>query len=351
MDIGKALKDSWELFAKDALALIVGALIVVLLGSLSLGIVIVPLVAGLYLMIMRRVREGRPAEIGDVFACFDRFGAYFVAFLVFLAIGVAYVVVVGAPIALAVVAGMHHETGLLVMGVLLTLLVLAGTSVVLVYIGTVWVYAIPLMIERRIGIIDAMRESRALVMSTSFWITLALYLIVSVIAGAISGVASTALGAVTFGIGSSLGYVVTVVIMPWQTAAFLAMYFQATGEGALLPSARPFATDWHGGGRVTPQMTYPGGQPGPWQGRPPEGMPPNVPPQYGPPPYGPPQYGPLPYGPSQYVPPPYGPPPWGPAQYGPPPWGQPPTAPPDVAPPAPGLTAPPTPPDAPEQED
>ena len=58
MDIGKALKDSWELFAKDALALIVGALIVVLLGSLSLGIVIVPLVAGLYLMIMRRVREG-----------------------------------------------------------------------------------------------------------------------------------------------------------------------------------------------------------------------------------------------------------------------------------------------------
>ena len=63
MDIGRVLKDSWAIFVKDWGALIVAALIMVLLGVVTLGILFVPLSAGLYLMILRRVREGRKAEV------------------------------------------------------------------------------------------------------------------------------------------------------------------------------------------------------------------------------------------------------------------------------------------------
>ena len=86
MDIGRVLKDSWTIFARDWGALVVAALITFVLGVLTLGILSVPLTAGLYLMILRRVREGRQAQVGDVFGCFDRLGAYVVAYLLFLAL-------------------------------------------------------------------------------------------------------------------------------------------------------------------------------------------------------------------------------------------------------------------------
>jgi hypothetical protein len=284
MDIGKALRDSWELFAKDALALIVASLIALLLGTLSLGIVLVPLVAGLYLMIMRRVREGRPAEIGDVFACFDRFGDYFVAFLVFLGIGFAFAAVLAAPVVLAIVAGVNHVTGLLVLGILVSLVVLACEIALGLYLGTIWVYVLPLMIDRRIGVIDGMRESRRLVSQRGFWITLALYLIIGLIAGGINSVAGSVVGAVTFGFGGFLSWVISVIVLPWEIAAFLAMYFQASGEGAWLPSGRPPGTDWQGGGTATPKPVWPGAQPGQWAPGPPPAQdwqqpgPPAVPP-------------------------------------------------------------------------
>ena len=328
MDIGKALKDSWELFAKDALALIVASLITVLLGTLSLGIVLVPLVAGLYLMVMRRVREGRPAEIGDVFACFDRFGAYFVAFLMFLAIGFAFAVVLAAPVVLAIVAGVDHVTGLLVLGILMSLVVLACEIALGLYLGTIWLYVLPLMIDRRVGVIDGMRESRRLVSEKGFWITLALYLIIGLIAGGINSVAGSAVGAVTFGFGGFLSWLISVVVLPWQIAAFLAMYFQATGEGAWLPSARPPGTDWQGGGRITPKPAWPGAQPGP--------LAPGSPPAQDWQQPGPPQ------APAWAPPPPPGPPPPPPAGWTPPPAPPaPPSEPPQTAPPEPPQTAPP----------
>ena len=44
-------------------------------------------------MIRRRVREGRPAEVGDVFGCFDRLGASIVAYLLFLAFALVVLVI------------------------------------------------------------------------------------------------------------------------------------------------------------------------------------------------------------------------------------------------------------------
>lgn len=324
MDIGRVLKDSWAIFVKDWGALIVAALIMVLLGVVTLGILFVPLSAGLYLMILRRVREGRKAEVGDVFGCFDRLGAYLVAYVLFLGIGLVFAVIVGLPLVLLVI----HNTGARAFGGFLFALALVAAIVVGVYLETIWVYWTILMVDRRRAVIEALKESRTIVMRSGFWMTFLVIIIVS----AIVGMANGALSMFTLGIGGFLAF----LFMPWQFAAFTAMYFQAEGESGLLPSA--FAgpsSAWQGGGVA---FAGPGG---PYQ-------PPGYAPQqdYGPPPgYAPPaQYG----SPTPQTPPwPTTPPPW-PTTL--PPWAQTPVGDeaasptvPEAAPPAPPEAQPPAP--------
>jgi hypothetical protein len=346
MDIGRILKDSWTIFVRDWGALVIASLITLVLGSLTLGILYVPLLAGLYLMILRRVREGRPAQVGDVFGCFDRLGAYVVAYLLFLALGLAVAAVVLPPFLLLVVG----HSGARALGWILFLLAGCAVAAVGAYLATVWVYWTVLMVDRRRSVLEALKESRAIVTRSGFWMTLLVIFVV----GAIVGVVVNGISAVTFGIGGILSF----VALPWQFAAYTAMYFQVTGEGGLLPSA--FAgpsAGWQGG------PTAYGGPGGPY---PPAGYPPaspyGPPPGYAPPPPGyappPPGYAPLPpgYAPPAGPPTSYGPPagsptpqaqPWLNAPTTAPPWvqtpawGQTPTqAPPPSIPPQSGPTAP-----------
>ena len=326
MDIGRVLKDSWAIFVKDWGALIVAALITTVLGVITLGILAVPLSAGLYLMILRRVREGRKAEVGDVFGCFDRFGAFLLAYLLFLGIALVFAVIVGLPLVLLVI----DNTGARAFGFFLFALALFAAVVVGVYLQTVWVYWTILMVDRRRAVVEALTESRTIVTRSGFWMTL----LVIIIVGAIVGLANGVLGSVTLGIGGVLAF----LLLPWQFAAYTAMYFQAEGESGLLPSAFPGPSSaWQGGAVVAPGAAYP-----------PAGYPP---PPYGPPGYGPPPpgYGPPPpgYGPPPgYAPPaPYGlptpqGPPWVTVPTTPPPWAPAPAADQPASPPAPDAGPP-----------
>jgi hypothetical protein len=328
MDVGRVLKDSWAIVVKDWGALIVAALIVLVLGAVTLGILAVPLSAGLYLMILRRIREGRKAEIGDVFGCFDRLGAFVVAYLVFLGIGLVFALVVGLPLMLLVI----HDSGARAFGGLLFAVALIAAIVVGVYLETVWVYWTILMVDRRRAVIEALKDSRAIVTRSGFWMTLLVIVIVALIANVVSG----AVSAVTFGIGG----VLTFLVLPWQFAAYTAMYFQAVGESALLPSAFPGpASAWQGGGAVAFGVAG-----GPYQ---PAGY--SSAPSYAPPGYGPSAgYGPPGPPPGSTPPAPYGQlypqaPPWASVPSTPPPWAQTPgTSPPapQAQPPAPQAQPP-----------
>src|SRR5271169_4422609 len=154
MDVGRVLKDSWVIFAKDWAALIVGALITFVLGAVTLGILAVPLSAGLYLMLLRRVREGRKAEVGDVFGCFDRLGAYLLAYLLLLAFGLVVAAIVLPPF-LLLVLGHSGARGL---GFVLLGLALLGVAFVGTYLLTIWVYWTILMVDRRRSVIEALKE-------------------------------------------------------------------------------------------------------------------------------------------------------------------------------------------------
>jgi hypothetical protein len=153
LDVGLAFKKGWDAFTSDIVPFLVGSLIAGLLTIITLGILGGPLVAGLYTMAVRRIRDGRRAEIGDVFSCFDRFWSYLWAAIVLVVlIGLASLTIVG--------------------GVLL---------------ATIWIYVFPFMVDRRMGLTDAMSASYHRVMDNGFWEHLALIVLFAAISAVTNG--------------------------------------------------------------------------------------------------------------------------------------------------------------------
>jgi hypothetical protein len=143
IDIGDALKGGWRLFVKDIVPLLLGTLIATALSIVTLGVLAGPLYAGLYAMVVGRVRDGKQPETGDVFSCMDRFWSFFGAAIVLvLAIGMASITIIG--------------------GVLL---------------ATIWIYVFPLMVDRRMGFWDALGVSYHMVVDGGFWEHLVLIVI------------------------------------------------------------------------------------------------------------------------------------------------------------------------------
>ena len=184
LDIGLALKQAGRLFLKDIGPLIIGAIIAGLLSIVTLGILAGPLVAGLYGMVIGRVRDGRQPRVGDVFDGFDRFWAYFFAALVLvLLIGLASITIVG--------------------GFLL---------------ATIWLYVFPLMVDRRLGLGAAMKASKDMVMRVGIWEHLALVIVLFVIVSVANGA-------------------LAILAAPFVVVAVSAAYFLADEKQATLENA------------------------------------------------------------------------------------------------------------------
>jgi hypothetical protein len=181
LDLGRALVRAWHFFVKDIGPLIIAGLIAGVLSVISLGILAGPLAAGLYGMVAARISEGRQPEVGDVFGGMDRFWSYFGAALVLaIVVGIAWITIIG--------------------GVLLT---------------TIWLYVFPLMVERRIGLWEAMGESKDLVVRSGFWEHLALVVILAVIASVANGL-------------------LALLSVPFTVVVVAVAYYMATGRGALI---------------------------------------------------------------------------------------------------------------------
>ena len=197
LDVGKAFKGGWNAFTADIVPLLVGTLIAGLLSIITLGILAGPLTAGLYNMVVGRVRDGRPAQIGDVFSCMNRFWGFLWAAIV--------LVVLIALASLTIVGG--------------------------VLLATIWIYVFPFMVDRKMGLTEAMSASYHQVVDNGFWEHLAL-LVVFV---AISAVANGWVGILT---------------TPFTIAVIVGAYFVAGGRGDLIehpvkpaaPAAPAYAT-------------------------------------------------------------------------------------------------------------
>jgi hypothetical protein len=180
VDIGDALRGGWRLFTREIVPLLLGTLIATGLSIVTLGILAGPLFAGLYAMVIGRVRDGRPAEVGDVFSCMDRFWSFFggavVLFLIFL--------------------------------------VTSWTIVVPIVLWTIWLYVWPLMVDRKMGFWDALGESYHMVVDNGFWEHLVLVVI--------------------FALLGSIGGWAFVLTTPFTIAATVAAYALTQGHGAAI---------------------------------------------------------------------------------------------------------------------
>jgi len=187
VDINKIFKYSWELFVKDIVPLIVGGLIASILGVVTLGILAGPLYGGLVKMIIRRVREKRPAEIGDVFSAMDQFGTLFITSLVL--------------------------TILIILG--LFLCIIPG-----ILLATIWLYVFIFIVDKKMGMGEAMSASKDLVSRVG----LGMHLVMILVFGVISGLLS-------------LTYIGGIVVYPFILVVVSVMYFLFNGEEALLAGA------------------------------------------------------------------------------------------------------------------
>ena len=213
LDVGLAFKNGWNAFTADIVPLLVGTLIAGILSVITLGILAGPLTAGLYSMVVGRVRDGRHAEIGDVFSCMNRFWGFLWAAIV--------LVVLIALASLTIVGG--------------------------VLLATVWIYVFPFMVDRKMGLTAAMSASYHQVVDNGFWEHLALIV-------------------VFFAIGAVANGWVGILTTPFTIAVITGAYFITRGHQGLIeqppaPPALPAAT-----AEVT-QATVAGARRPPWPPR------------------------------------------------------------------------------------
>jgi hypothetical protein len=230
MDIGKCFSHAWGLFRLDwgplAVTALVAAVVVGVVraivglaldgwagvGGLSFGLpgsgfgaaLAFTLVVGVvtvlayswmyavtFHMVLRRVREDRPAEYADL-QSFDQIGAFAVA---------------------AVVLGV-------IIGIGFLLFVVPG----LIFV-TLWVFALPLIGDRRIGVGEAMAESRDMARRLGYMTTFVTWLVGAIVVGVIVGL---------LGVIPVVGFIIGLVAAPFVVAYVVSMYFQARGQGAVI---------------------------------------------------------------------------------------------------------------------
>jgi membrane-anchored glycerophosphoryl diester phosphodiesterase (GDPDase) len=192
MDFQGYLENSWEMLKKRPLFFILGGLMTQLLTMFSLSLLAGPLM-GAYLMTMiLYLRHGRLPEFNDLFAGLPRTRELFSFFFLIL---------------------------LIVIG--LMFMVLPG-----IVFATWWIYTLPLMVDRRMRLGEAMRESLGKVTEKGFFIHLIFLLMITLVPILIINVLAAML---------PLLIVLKVLLPPIQTACIAGLYLEQF-EG-LAPSA------------------------------------------------------------------------------------------------------------------
>jgi hypothetical protein len=302
MDIGKLFSQAWGLYVKDIGPLIVGSLIagivpavaatIVLFGTLgitfaassigaggevtglspagwtllALGMALVvivallltaPLYAGLVAGVVRRIREGRQMGYGDAFVGFSYFGPVVGATVLITLIVLA---IVAVPVILGVAAAVLEFA---LLGIVAGLAALAA-AVAVVYLSTRWVYVVLVIVDQNEGATGSLGRSGAMVMKTGWWMTFFAVLLVTIVVSVVSGVLSTI---------PVVGSIASLLLIPFNLAYVVAMYFQSGEERGLVDAAlrpasasapqQPAETNWQSAPGPVAPPAYPPAAPAP----------------------------------------------------------------------------------------
>lgn len=185
MDIKKHIVIAWDLTLKFIVPLILMTLVMLIVAAITLGILAPVTFAGYMQSILLMIREGREPKIQDLFSEMK----LFLPLLIF-----------GIVITLAIFIGFMF---FFVPGLIITVAVAFSC-----------LYVIPLMTDKRMGLIDAIKESYAMAVKNG----ISDHIVVAILFYGISGVVSW----------SILGFLFT---QPLATTFLMSVYDERTGQG------------------------------------------------------------------------------------------------------------------------
>jgi hypothetical protein len=173
MDIGKAFVDSWNIYVKNFIILILALLVAGVLGIITLGILAIPLFVGFQMMFVN-AKRGKAIAFNDVFAPIGNFfklvgAVLWMAILILLAL---------LPGIICLMMNWNTIGGIL----------LAAGILFDIYLGVNWMFALLLIQDKGLSISSALKASKELVGKNNWWMHLLLVFLVGLV-GQIGGVA------------------------------------------------------------------------------------------------------------------------------------------------------------------
>lgn len=135
--VGRSWRKAWELVKAEPVSVPLAGLIAAVLGGLTFGILTGALSWGVLAMCFQRMRTSEPIQVQDVFSQFKRFGT---------SLGIAFL------------GGLAVTVGLI-------LLVIPG-----LYLAVILMYALPLGLDQKLGVMESFKASQSAVNKSGFWL-------------------------------------------------------------------------------------------------------------------------------------------------------------------------------------
>lgn len=212
LDIGAVLQEAWRR-VPGSKALLFGSFVAFYALMLPAFMLLGLLLAGIGLDIDR--------GIGSVIAQLLVTAAVYPFFAGIFMVSLRWIQ--GRPVAVAQLLENYDRTLQLVgLNVLMSLGILAGLILFVIpgiYLAVAWILALPLVVDRNLGVFEALETSRRVV--TKHWFSVFAFVLVSGLA--------IAVGALTFGIA-------LIWAMPWMALAYALLYRELVGSQSIPPA-------------------------------------------------------------------------------------------------------------------
>ena len=174
MDIGKAFVDSWNIYIKNFIIILLAGIV-----ASILSILIAPYVG--FQMMFVKSKRAAGISFNDVFAPFSKFlslffGAIWIGIILLLAL---------IPAVICFYMQWNLIGGILMLaGILLD-----------IYLGVSWMFALLLVYDKNLSINDALKASREIVSKNNWW----MHLLLLILAGIVGSI-----GNILWGVGAIL---------------------------------------------------------------------------------------------------------------------------------------------------
>lgn len=197
----------------------ISAVGMIIAGVVPLGILMGPMMCGVYLTLFKQ-RRGQRIEFGDLFKGFDYFGESLIAALlhmvpIFIVLVPTYIIFYISMFAMMAASGGGSEPGLVLGFFGFWAIIWLVLIAILILISVAFTFAYPLIVDRRLGGFDAIKLSMKAAMA-NFWGLLGMILLSSLL---------------TF-CGVLLCYVGAFLVMPITFGAIAVAYEQVFGLSA-----------------------------------------------------------------------------------------------------------------------